>query len=111
MARKPFRLSQNQLFAAILVELTESLGDTFATARLIEAADQLAKLIEKEFRPQKAELVAHSSNYFTHDTASAIHDRAWQIVREELRFNSNDDDIYDPYFVRDRLKQLGIFYD
>ncbi len=49
MASRRFKLSQDQLFAAIFFEFAEALGDRISSERLIEAANQLAKLIEKDF--------------------------------------------------------------
>ena len=111
MRTRRFKLSQNQLFAAILIELTEALGDSLSTERLIEAADQLTKLIEKDFGINKVAERAYRSNYFSHETFSAIQVRGWQILSEEFGIERLDDEVLNPHFLRNRLKELGVIYD
>ena len=111
MDGKRRKLSQNQLFAAIFIELTEALGDSLSSERLIDAADKLTKLIEKEFETARATERAYRSNYFSHDTLNAIQAKGWQILSKEFGLEHLDDEILNPLFLRNRLRNLGVIYD
>ncbi len=111
LATKRFKLSQNQLFAAILIELTESLGDHLSTERLIDAANQLTKLIEKDFGLTKVVGRAYRANYFSHETFAAIQTKGWQILAEEFGIEHLDEEVLNPHFLRDRLRDLGVVSD
>lgn len=111
LANKRFKLSQNQLFAAILIELTESLGDSLSTERLIDAANQLTKLIEKDFGLTTVVERAYRANYFSYETFAAIQTKGWQILAEEFGVEHLDDEVLNPHFLRNRLKDLGVVND
>ena len=111
VVKRRFKLSQNQLFAAILVEFTEALGDSFSTERLIEAADQLTKLIDKDFGVTKIVERAYRANYFSYETFAAMQSKGWQMVVEEVGAMQLDDEILNPHFLRDRLRDLGVIND
>lgn len=111
MARKPTRLSQNELFAVILVELTEAIGDLYVTEKLIEATNQLVKLIEREFQSKNDGNRGYYANFYTDDTVKALTENCWRILSEHVKMCPMELDIYNPYFLRDKLKFFGINYD
>lgn len=111
MVNRGIKLTQNQLFAAILIELCEALGGALSTEQLIEAASQLTKLIEKDFGLNEPIDRAYKANYFTHDTFSAIQTMGWLILSAELGIEHLDDEILNPQFLRNRLRDLGVGYD
>lgn len=111
MANRKFKLTQGQLFAAIFFELSDALGDRLSSARLIEAANQLTKLIEKDFGLNEITELGYRSNYFSHETFVAIQSKSWQILSSEFGIEHLDDEILNPLFLRNRLRDLGVIYD
>jgi len=111
MAKRVSRISQNELFAVIFFELAEALGDQLSSERIIDAANQLVKLIETEFGLNKADANVYRANYFSHETLHAIQEKAWAILSTEYGVEFEDWEVFNPLFLRDRLKELGIHYD
>ena len=111
MGNKIRRLSQPELFAAIFFELSESLGDKFSSTRLMDAANQLTKLIEKEFQSNISEERPYAANYFSHETFLAMETKGWQVLTIDNKLLYLDDEIMNPLFLRNRLRDLGVVYD
>jgi hypothetical protein len=103
------RLSQAELFAAIFFELTDALGDSVASTRLLEAADHLVRLIDDDFGINAELKLADRASYYSRDTYTSIVDREWQILCKECAQDYLEGETIDPTFLKRRLKQLGVY--
>ena len=111
MGKRTSKISQNDLFAAIFFELSDAIGDQLASEHIIDAANQLVKLIETDFGLNAPQARAYRANYFSHETFRAIQEKAWQILNQEYGIDFSDQEILDPLFLRNRLTELGVHYD
>lgn len=109
MLARQQRLSQTELFAAIFFELSDALGDTVASARLLEAAEHLVRLIDDDFGLNAQLKLADHAGYYSRDTYTSIVDRTWQILCRECAQDFLDGETVDPTSLGRRLKQLGVY--
>jgi hypothetical protein len=104
------RLSQAELFAAIFFELSEALGDSVSSAKLLEAADHLVRLIDDDFGVNSELKLFDRAGYYSRDTYTSIVDREWQVLCKECAQDYLDGETVDPTFLRRRLHHLGVYY-
>ncbi len=105
------KISESQLFAAIFFELSDSIGDQLSSRELARATAHLVRLIENDFGLHKIDKVASRSNYYSHETDTAILTRHWQILCRECTPEYLDGEIAIPGFLEKRLLELGMIYD
>jgi hypothetical protein len=104
------RLSQAELFAAIFFELSEALGDSVSSVRLLEAADHLVRLIDDDFGLNAELKLGDRATYYSRDTYVSIVDREWQVLCKECAQEYLEGETVDPTFLKRRLQELGVFY-
>jgi hypothetical protein len=104
------RLSQAELFAAIFFELSEALGDSVSSVRLLEAADHLVRLIDDDFGLNAELKPPDRATYYSRDTYVSIVDREWQVLCKECAQDYLEGETVDPTFLKRRLQELGVFY-
>jgi hypothetical protein len=103
------RLSQAELFAAVFFELSEALGDSVSSARLLEAADHLVRLIDDDFGINAEVRPLDRASYYSRDTYVSIVDRQWQILCKECAQDYLEGEMVDPTYLKRRLQELGVF--
>jgi hypothetical protein len=103
------RLSQAELFAAIFFELSDALGDSVPSARLLEATGHLVRLIDDDFGIHSELNLTERAGYYSRDTYVSIVDREWQVLCKECAQDFLDGETVDPSFLTRRLKHLGVY--
>lgn len=103
-------LSRTELFAAIFFELSDTIGDQVSSAKLLEAAEHLVRLIDDDFGVHAELKLADRASYYSRDTYVSIVDRQWQVLCKECAQDYLDGEVVDPTFLRRRLMQLGAYH-
>lgn len=92
MSQKSKKLRGSQLVAHIFSELRHELGNEFSTEELLQAAESLISLSREEYIPKTVETEKERSDYRNDDVCHAFERRMWEMLRQEIRDDSLEDD-------------------
>jgi len=92
VSQKTKKLRGSRLVAEIFGELREELGGEFSAEELLQAAESLISLSREEYIPRALETGKERADYRNDDVCHAFEKRMWEMLRQEIRDDSIEDD-------------------